>query len=457
MSRILFLENRHQTRTWEAIATGLAAQGHQVSWIVFNHGFAPRAELQYRVPYPRRRDLVPAGDRFQSIVSTDRQIRYFGKTSDHYVHYDQHIRAALAQFQPELVIGEATQYFELLTIEACRDARIPYIVPTTARYPTGRFVCLLYDTLDVVGGSAEIPGNEELRDFVSRVANRAIVPDYMKGVQSGKKPASDWRTRRDWAFKAVQYVSGERYSSPSPWRKLQQVKMVRRNFGAWNRLAQQTGYDMATETKIRVLYPLQMQPEANVDVWGRPYNDQAAFIEQLSDILGDTAILFVKPNPKPKCELSDAMIQDVGRLSNVVPLASSVSMQHAFSHADLIVTITGTVAYEAVFARKPCVTLIRSRINDLAGCRFAPSPIHIADSITDLKADRFGMHSEEEVVQFAKRLYAESYPGKVQDPFSTPESATPQNRELVISAFCRLIPEFLKRASEPVCCFESEV
>src|SRR5581483_5651784 len=119
--------------------------------------------------------------------------------------YDCQIRTALEELRPELVIGEIAQFYELLTVEACRDLGIRYIVPTSARYPTGRFVCCDFDTLDVVGGSGEVPSEEELTSFVHQLVARSIIPDYMKGVASGRKVRGTWRHRQDWAYKALQY------------------------------------------------------------------------------------------------------------------------------------------------------------------------------------------------------------------------------------------------------------
>lgn len=443
MSRVLFIENRHKTRTWEMVAGGLEKQGHIVSWLVLNHGFAPQRANVRLLPYPRKEDLAPAGDRFAPVANSDRGIRYYGLNADHYQHYDRQIRLALEEIRPEIVFGEATQFYELLTIEACRDAHIPYIVPATARYPTGRFLCHTYDTLDVIAGSGERPAPAEIETFVRLLSGRAIVPDYMKNVASGKESRSLLRQQRDWAYKAVQYARGERYSSPAPWKKLALNRIIQRNLEAWNRSACTAGRSMANEKKLRILFPLHMQPEASIDVWGRPYSDQAALIGEMAAAVGDEAVLFIKPNPKPRCELSDALLRLAERQPSIVLLPSTVKMQEAFENADLIVTVTGTVAIEAIFARKPCATLIRTRNNDLDGCRHLASPAQIGSVVEELRRDHFLMHTEQQVNAFAARLFAESYPGNIQDPHSTPEANSPENRKLLIEAFNHLVPEIV--------------
>jgi hypothetical protein len=443
MSRVLFMENRHQTRTWETIAAGLKAAGHSVSWLVMNHGFAPKGSGVRLLPYPRKEDLAPADGRFARVVESDRGIRYYGLDAGHYRHYDLHIRRVLEEIEPEIVVGEATQFYELLTIEACRDSCIPYIVPASARYPTGRFLCYSYDTLDVVGGSAEVPAKTEIDAFVRLLSERAIVPDYMKGVASGVKSRTIWEHRRDWAYKAVQYARGERYSSPAPWKKLLLNRSIQHNLTAWNQGAHADGRTMAAEKKVRILFPLHMQPEASIDVWGRPYSDQATLIEEMAEAVGRHAILFVKPNPKPRCELSDSLLALVKRHARIVPLHSTVKMAEAFANCDLIVTVTGTIALEAIFARRPCATLIRTRNNDLDGCRYLTSPAKLGATVEEISHGHFPIHPIGDVRAFAARLFAESYPGIIQDPYSTPQSASPQNKRLLVEAFNHLIPHLL--------------
>lgn len=75
----------------------------------------------------------------------------------------------------------------------------------------------------------------------------------------------------------VSYYKGEHYDTPAPWVKRCIEQERKRNIARWNLLAEkQTGKLDASGFKI--LYPLQMQPEANIDVWGRKYNNQLQLI-----------------------------------------------------------------------------------------------------------------------------------------------------------------------------------
>jgi hypothetical protein len=435
---ILFLENRHQTRTWEVAAAGLAGEGHRISWMVMNHGFAPRLPNVWTIPYPRKSDLEPAGDRFLPIRQSDR-MRYAGSTFEHYAHYDRQIRRILEEVRPDIVFGESTQFYELIAIEAAKDLGIPYYVPTTSRYPSGRFLFQRYDTLEIVEGSGDTVTDAEVDAFLKRITGGEVVLDYMKVVTTSKTRRSKWRQIQDWTHKGMLYLGGEKYGSPHPATKLALDRKVRAALAEWDTIS--PGYQAALDddSRLKLLFPMQLQPEANLDVWGRKYRDQSAVIDRLATAAGPQGSIFVKLNPKSKYEMNDSLLATARKHANVVALPSSLKMPQVFPRMDLVVTVTGTVAMESIFHGKPCATLIRSRNNDLSGCWFLEEPEQVADAIAALHAGRFVIQSQDDIAAFVRRLYAESYAGIIQDPFTLPESASPANAGRLVDSFTRFV------------------
>jgi len=97
----------------------------------------------------------------------------------------------------------------------------------------------------------------------------------------------------------------------------------KRNIARWNLLAEkQTGKLDASGFKI--LYPLQMQPEANIDVWGRKYNNQLQLIRQLVGAAPEDVYLVVKPNPKSKYELSSDLIDYAEKNERIIVIHHDV-------------------------------------------------------------------------------------------------------------------------------------
>jgi hypothetical protein len=52
-----------------------------------------------------------------------------------------------------------------------------------------------------------------------------------------------------------------------------------------------------------ILYPLHLQPEANIDVWGRPRRNQLESIQNIANNLKGSQILYIKPQPKIKIRI----------------------------------------------------------------------------------------------------------------------------------------------------------
>lgn len=436
--KILFMENRHQTRTWELAARALAAAGHQIAWMVMNHGFAPHMGDVRLLPYARKSDLRPVGDRFLEIRESDR-MRYVNSTFSHYDHYDRHIRHILGDVRPDMVFGESTQFYELLCVAACRDMGIPYFVPTSSRYPAGRFVFQCYDTLQIAGGSGDTVSDDEIDAFLKRITGGEVVLDYMKVVATSKTRRSRWKQILDWTQKGLYYLAGERYSSPPPLKKLELDRRVRAALEQWNSLHPDYRETLADTTRMRLLYPMQLQPEANLEVWGRQYRNQSALIERLARAAGAATSVFVKVNPKSKYEMNTALVDVARRNPNVVAVPAHVKMSEVFPSMDAVVTATGTIAMECIFHQKPCGTLIRTRNNDLAGCRFLETPEDVRGLLDQLAAGTFPMQTREEIAAFVRKLYAESYRGIVQDPYTLPETASPENAAHLADSFQRFV------------------
>ena len=76
------------------------------------------------------------------------------------------------------------------------------------------------------------------------------------------------------------YYGGERYDTPSPIVKYFLEKRKKRNILRWNELANNQ-FKKIELSVFKILYPLQMQPEANLDVWGRKFNNQLQVIKNI--------------------------------------------------------------------------------------------------------------------------------------------------------------------------------
>jgi hypothetical protein len=433
--KILFVENRYKTYLWENIARKLDNYGHEISWIVQNHAFTPAADNVYKIPYPIKKQQESKKYNqsiFDFIQTTDRIINYFNGNNHHYSYYYKEFSKIIIEVKPDLVIGESTLFHELMIIDICKKNNILYLNPSSTSYPVGRFSFFAYDTKKPFKGSNEILSNEECDLLIKDINDRKIVPDYMKKVKITDNTYPTVGSMRDkWTIMSS-YFRGEIYNTPSPLYKLVQEIKVKNILREWNKLAESNNKKLPNENII--LYPLQMQPEANLDVWGNHFRDQAKLVKELAAAIPKDWYLVIKTNPKSKYEMSKALLQVVKNTNNIIPLHSTTSMKDIFDLSTMVVTVTGTVAIECILKNKPLGLLGPSIVKGFKGCNVLQQPKEINNIILLMKNNDLTVSNIDDKRNLIKKLVSSSYKGLITDPVSNPNCLMQDNLDLIVQA-----------------------
>jgi len=430
--RLVFVENRGKTAFWSAVAQHLAADGHNVGWIVQNPAYKPnsaRGEV-FDLGFPRAPDLVDAP--IPEAVSTDRGRQYFGAGSRHYTFYRRQITDALDSLRPDAVIGEPTLMHELLTIAECRNRSIPYLHPTMTRYPGGRFNILDGDTQIPVAGSDDTWPAARLSELASAIFEARSLPSYMAKPSAMAARVRQLRRVEARARTTLGWLRGDRFNTPSPARKITLQRALKKNLAAWTVLAR-----IPDGAGPIILYPLQMQPEANIDVWGRPYSNQVALVRQLLAALPKNGRIVVKANPKSKYEVSSEILDLARETDRVILLPLDCSMSDAQTVSTGVVTVSGTVGFEAVFGRGRCLSLRHPVLEHHLPEFHAESPEDaVARLLTDPTA---GRGSPAQGVDLLAQLVSDSFEGTINEPTYDPNCMSPNNLAHVTAAFERVL------------------
>lgn len=432
---LLFIENRHKTYFFEAIANALSSKGHVVHWIVQNRQFSPKGDgITHVINYPKNNlNGFPKEDFIEDLIKSDRQQNHFNKLdTSYFYYYNNKIENILKDVKPDLVFGESTAFHELLTIANCKKQGILYLNPSTCRYPIGRFSFYEYDTLNPYKGSGDVLSDDDAKEVINQIIYRKTAPDYMKSV-----PVSKVTVVKDQLKKIYSYVKGETYNTPSPLIKFKLEKVRKQNIVNWNLQALR---NIDKGETFNVLYPLQMQPEANIDVWGRSHRDQTELIRSLSNALPEKAMLFVKPNPKSKYELTPELLKLIESESNIKHLHHNSKMDDVLPLIDLVVTVTGTIAIECVLSNKPVVTLVKTINNKAKNCKFIESiGIDLPEVIDLVKNNVFDVLTLEEKVNFINIINKSSFNGIISDPFTDANCISPSNMDNILKAFYTIL------------------
>lgn len=448
--RLLFVENRGKTQLWESVARALATRGHHVSWMVQNPAYHPTTQQNqpncYQLPFPLVSEVAnhsatantPDDGVYPELVA-ERGRRFFQAGSAHYNHYAQAIDQVLHQARPELVIGESTLFHELIAIHLCRSKQIPYLHPCGTRYPSGRFSMLVADTQITLGGQGIAMPNDEALALANNIALGIVVPAYMQKIDRWrllmrKQQLLQARTKVWWGR-----MKGERYNTPSLTTKWALERALQVNLARWASLAR------TPPTGSRaLLYPLQMQPETNIDVWGRPYHDQVAIIEEMLQAAPQDVAIVVKANPKSKYEVSSRLLTLANHHERLylLPLQMTMSQAQALSIGTL--TVTGTVGLEALMGKGRAISLCHPVIEEKFPSHHAAS---VADAVSRLLSDpTAGVGHASMGQKLIQTLHMRSYPGLISEPIYDPDCMHHENIVLIANAIDDLLSKNLHKS-----------
>lgn len=435
--KIIFIENRYKTFFFDPIAKELVNEGCEIHWLIQNKEFTPKSKkvTLHTIPYPKKNNNYAKDTFVEEVISVDRQQNHFKKKDKSYFYYyNDEISKILDRIKPDIVFGESTAFHELLIINYCKNNNILFLNPSSCRYPVGRFSFYLNDTLIPYKGSEEILNDESAEKIIDSIVNRNIVPNYMKTVKTVKKDKL-W----DKYIKVKSYIKGERFNTPNPIVKFVTERNKKKRIENWNL---DSILEIKEDKKFKILYPLQMQPEANIDVWGKKYRNQTDLILKLSKVIPDNCILYVKPNPKSNYELTKDLLLLIESKPNIKHLHHSTKMDDILSKVDLVVTVTGTVAIECILSNKPVVTLVKTINNYAINCKYIEHiEIDLMLIINKIKSNQFDAITKKGKNNFINELNKSSFKGVVSDPFSDPKSIDKENVKNMLNAFKTIISE----------------
>jgi hypothetical protein len=441
MARLLFIENREKTYFWAGIARRLAADGHDIAWLVQNPVFANDVPGRVHViPFPRAGELRPDADlaAFPALV-TDRGREHFEAGHAHYAYYAQAIETIMDLEAPDIAFGEPTLFHELLTLAACDRRGIPFAHPVGERYPDGRFAIFDGASQRTLLESGEQLDDAVALDLATRIADGRKIPTYI--VRASR--LDHLRSRLRWAVTRARVIRGrwrgERYNTPSIRRKRALNRATRQNLARWRAAA-----SVPPVPDRAILYPLQMQPENTIDVWGRPDWDQVDIARRILAATPPDVTVALKANPKPYYELSAALLDFAVDNPRVHLLPVEMNMIGALACTTGAITITGTVGYEAVCGRGRCLSVAHP-VLEADFPEFA-SPSVEAAALRLLADPQAGKGSPVMGARLLQRLTARSFEGMIADPVSLPESMAADNLDRIARAIGLAIQTISKKA-----------
>jgi hypothetical protein len=410
--KILFVENRYKTYLWERIGQEYVQLGHEVHFIIQNHEFTPQNSSfkVHKIAYPSKNKSNLTSEevqRYKKVIQSNRGLNYFGIRFNGFIaYYGIEIEKIIDKIQPDLALGEATLFHELLVIDSCKNNNILYLQPTSCRYPKNRFSFYKYETMEPYKGSGEVLLEKEAIKIANLIGKRKVLPDYM-----GKPLATP--SKMELFFDKVKlikgYYFGEKYNTPSPFYKIFLDRKFAMNIDNYESKAN----DKLPKNKgLKVLYPMQMQPESGIDVWGYPNNNQSQVIERIISALGDDDLIIIKPNPKSKYEIDNSLLNLIdNNRKKVYPLSHNIGMDLIWNEIDVVITVSGTVSIECIFDNKPILMFNNCLQTNQKNCVQINNDSDMSFYFSKIRNKTYPKLTENEKAVFINELTAKSYKG----------------------------------------------
>jgi len=195
-----------------------------------------------------------------------------------------------------------------------------------------------------------------------------------------------------------------------------------------------------------VFIGLHKQPEASVDVFGRYVEDQHQNICNIWRVLPPGWQLLIKEHSNAIGDRGPQFYNSLTSLPDVHFVHESTDSYQLIRAAQLVVTITGTIAYEAALMQIPALTFAPTFFNRLNYCRqITVGELNQCPSLKDLIEEL--KEQEDNRLDFSNYLFSHSFPGIFSDPQSNPAILNDDNVLTVSHAFLQVIKDLEKKST----------
>ena len=243
-----------------------------------------------------------------------------------------------------------------------------------------------------------------IRDRATIAQRREDVRDFLTSRRMRFGPSRITNVWRQWSEARRDNLAGDPHAPypelVTPWargrRKLERFRL-RRGFERWASRSLPTGPYVA--------YFLHAQPEITVDSWAFEFQDQVALIRNIVATIPADTVVAVKEHWIQAGLRDPAFYEELLSIPGVVLLHDVVPTREVIRGAQLVCTLTGTAAVEAMVVGVPSVIFGDIYYEHFRGIQRVRTVAELASVVADLRA--FPLATDEDVMRaFAARYDA---------------------------------------------------
>ena len=168
-------------------------------------------------------------------------------------------------------------------------------------------------------------------------------------------------------------------------------------------------YEKPVKGEKYILFYLHYEPDLSTLVWAPYYKNQALFLKNLAFSIPYGYRLYVKEHPlmqnRPK-----GLYEEIGRIPQVRLLASKEPHRALLTNCDLVLTITGTIGWEALLLGKPTIVFGNVFYNCFKGTIVLRDWEKLPGTITEL-LNKKSIFTDEELIRLVVAVKRFAVPG----------------------------------------------
>lgn len=338
-----------------------------------------------------------------------------------------------------ILISENTWALELIAVQVGLRLGICCVNPHPARIPHGRFGFFLNPLQAELLKFREVTQEDrrEAKRIVTEFRNSKPKPERYYELSRIPTPQRSWIPNLFAHLRQGRFDRFDEMRFPVRWLIRKKISEVTQAQAV--RLTRPFQEPPLPPERPFVLLTLHKQPESSIDVLGAYVSNQLELIRAVARSVPATHDLYVKEHAHAIGDRPLSFYRVAARIPGVRLIDPFLDSQRLLEHADLTVTVSGTVAYEAGMLGKRAVSLTPMFFGNLL-LASGVDPYSGGSWLRELlDVDEGGL--DERASPFIADLLTRTFPGIIGDPRNAPASMTSENLDLITAGFRKLIAE----------------
>jgi len=377
MSTICFISNQTKTIFYKKIATALINKGIKVCWIAVNKKMATDLQQIYGfenvlyLPLSTSFAGEPFDIKINDLLFADRRLKYIPEKGKRYLCNIQHyIKDFLIKNDVIRIVGEQTYAYECVTFRLSKKylPECQWLSPYPSRYPAGSFSFYSDESFSREVFQSIKVNKESLKNNDVGVISKDA-EDYKEAIKLYIQEGQSWKVKLQ---KILRFFNADNYDANDPtWKSNTRLDKLKKNIKHYFNLItykivpKVTLENLSHVSGNKIVFPLHLQPELNIDTAGRYFDNQQQTIIDIWRQLGPNDVLYIKEHPIAIGNRSFLFYHRLLKLPNIKLLEHSCDVKDLLSKVDYVFTISGTMGMEAALLGKKVFCLAPTTYNRL--------------------------------------------------------------------------------------------